>query len=111
MTEQSPNISSLQQAIDYIASRFVFDEASYPLLQKLSVEERLQFSVNHSLQHMTKQLGKIATHLEDRDHGGQGNPELLKEALIKQFVNVLRLSELIGVSAEELLVLVPKYMK
>ena len=111
MTEQSPNISNLQQTIDYITSRFVFDEASYPLLQKLSVEERLQFSINHSLLHMTKQLGKIATHLEDSDHGGQGNPELLKEALIKQFINVLRLSELIGVSAEELLVLVPKYMK
>jgi hypothetical protein len=111
MTDQSPELSNLQEAIDYIAARFVFDEASYPLLHKLTPEERLQFSVNHSLQHMTKQLGRIATYLEDKDHGGTGNPDLLKQALVKQFINILRLSELLKVNAEELFSSIPKYMK
>lgn len=87
------SLSNLQDAMDYIAAHFVFDEASYPLLQKLTSEERLQFSINHSLQHMMKQLGRIATHLEDKDHGGAGNPELL------------------GLHANELLSKIPKVMK
>lgn len=111
MPDQTPPLSTLQQAIDDIASRFVFDETNYPLLQKLTPEERLQFSINHCLQHMMKQVGKIAAHLEDRDHGGAGNPEVLKEALVKEFINVLRLAELLQVSAEELLKSVPKYVK
>ncbi len=101
----------MQDAMDYIASRFVFDDASYPLLKKLTPEERQDFAVNHSAQHMAKQLGKIATHLEDKDHGGTGNPDLLKAALVKEFINILRLSELLNISAEELLSSVPEYMK
>ncbi len=111
MTDQTPTLSNLQEAIDYIASRFVFDEASYPLLQKLTPEERLQFSINHGLQHMMKQLGRIATHLEDKDHGGAGNEDLLKQALVKEFINILRLSELLHVNAKELLESMPKFMK
>jgi hypothetical protein len=107
----SPIFSDLQEVIDYIASRFVFDEASYPLLSKLTPEERVHFSVNHSFQHMAKQIGKIAAHLEDRDHGGAGNPDILKEALVKEFINILRLAELLHIDAEELLSSIPKYMK
>jgi hypothetical protein len=108
--EKSDNVSNLQEAIDFIAAKFVFDEASYPLLQKLSPEEKLQFSVNHSLQHMAKSLGKIATHLEDVDHGGKGNMNLLKEGLVKQLINVLRLAELLDISGDDLLKEVPKFM-
>ncbi len=111
MVDQSPTLSNLQEAIDYIAAQFVFDEASYPILQKLTSEERLQFSVNHSLQHMMKQIGKIATHLEDKDHGGVGNNDMLKQALIKEFINILRLSELLNVNAKELLESIPKFVK
>lgn len=111
MTNQSPKLSNLQEAIDYIASHFVFDETHYPILKKLSPEEQFQFSVNHNLQHMVKQLGKIALHLEDKDHGGAGNADVLKEAVVKEFINVLRISELLGISAEELLTLIPKYIK
>lgn len=111
MPQQPEKLSNLQDAIDYIASRFVFDAAHYPLLEKLSPEERLHFSINHSLQHMNKQLGRIAAHLEDRDHGGAGNPELLKEAVVKEFINVLRLSELLNLTADDLYAAIPKYLK
>jgi hypothetical protein len=111
MIESTNTLKDLQGAIDFIAAKFVFDVASYPLIAKLSPEEKLQFSVNHSLQHMTKQLGKIAAHLEDKDHGGVGNPEALREALVKSFTNVLRLAELLDMNAEMLLAEVPKHMK
>jgi hypothetical protein len=108
---QSENVGNLQEAIDFIAAKFVFNEASYPLLQKLSPEGKLQFSVNHSLQHMAKSLGKIATHLEDVDHGGKGDVKLLEEGLVKQLINVLRLAELLNISGDALLKSIPKYMK
>ena len=109
--EKGADIRSLQEAIDFIAEKFVFDEASYPLLQKLSPEEKLQFSVNHSLQHMAKVLGKIATHLEDVDHGGAGSADLLHEGLVKQLINVLRLAELLDISGDDLLKDIPKFVR
>lgn len=111
MNESTIELKDLQEAIDFIASKFVFDAASYPLIVKLTPEEKLQFSVNHSLQHMTKQIGKIAAHLEDKDHGGDGNDEVLREALVKSFTNVLRLAELLNMNATDLLSLVPKHMR
>lgn len=110
MNESMIELKDLQEAIDFIASKFVFDEMEYPLLAKLTPEERLQFSLHHSLQHLMKQLGKIAAHLEDKDHGGEGDSEELRRAFMKNFVSTLRLAELLGIDADELLTSIPKYV-
>lgn len=110
MSDAAP-ISNLQEAMDYVGSRFVFDVTSYPVLQKLNAEERTRFSIQHNLLHMNKQLGRIATHLEDVDHGGSGNPELLKEAVVKELVNVLCLAKTLGLTVTDLLAAIPKQMK
>lgn len=110
MNEIIAGPKDLQEAIDFIASKFVFDETGYPLLAKLAPEEQLQFSLNHSLQHLMKQLGKIAAHLEDKDHGGEGDSEALRRAFMKSFVSTLRLAELLGIDADELLTSIPKHV-
>jgi hypothetical protein len=111
MNEVIVEPKNLQEAIDFIASKFVFDESGYPLIAKLSPEERIQFSLNHSLQHLTKQLGNIAAHLEDKDHGGEGDPEALRRSFMKGFVSTLRLAELLGMDANDLLKGIPEYTR
>ncbi len=110
MTEPVIEIRDLQEAIDFIASKFVFDEAGYPLLAKLTSDERQHFALQHSLQHLMKQLGKIAAYLEDRDHGGEGDSDDLRRVFMKSFVSALRLAELLDVDADTLLRDVPKYV-
>lgn len=110
MNEPLVELKNLQEAIDFIASKFVFDETGYPLLAKLTPEEQLQFSLHHSLQHLMKQLGKIAAHVEDKDHGGEGDVEALRRVFMKSFVSTLRLAELLGIDADELLTSILKYV-
>lgn len=112
MNESTTELKNLQEAIDFIVKRFDFSlEKDYPIIAKLSPDERFQFSVNHNFQHMIKSMGKIATHLENRDHGDVGDVVLLREAMVKELVNVLRLAGLLGVNAEELLKEIVQYTR
>ena len=104
-------MQELQNLMNEIAHKYKFDSTSYPSLKGKTPDEIFAFAVRHSALHMGKALGKVSTVSEAMDHGDEGSVELLEEGTVKMFINVLRLAELQGMSAERLVALVPKMMK
>ena len=106
-TAPTPDLASL---MSFIGERYTFTEENYPGFDALSVYDRTVFAVRHSAMHMMKSTGKIAAEAEKADHGGEMSPEDLKTATTKMLVNVLKLAEELGISAEELAANVPLVM-
>jgi hypothetical protein len=93
----------LQEAMDIIAARYVCSPQNYPALEGKTGQEIHDFSMNHAAVHLMKSLGKIAAQLEAQDHGEKLNQEELREATAKMYINALRIAELQGMTADELL--------
>jgi len=106
-------MKDLHGLMRHIAAVWVCDPSRYPALAGTSEEQRKKFLLNHSILHIDKTKGKVAAILEDFDHTGRFTPGAdaeLKELAIKSFVNVLKLAEESGVSAQELLARAPDYV-
>lgn len=102
---------TLDELIALINKGYVFNESVYPLMGKLSESERLLFSLQHALVHVTKTNGKLSTHIENADHGGVLQTQIMKEEAIKQVINALVTTSLLGVSATEILSYVQERFK
>jgi hypothetical protein len=97
----------LQLLMNLINSTYVFNEESYPQLKHAtSTNQRLLFVVNHSLLHMQKSLGVIATQCEKYDHQGvneiENEKHHLELATVKMLINTLKLAEELGMTGEQL---------
>lgn len=108
MTEApEPTLASL---MDFIGARYTFTNENYPNVDLSTPEKIRAFAVSHSLKHISKSAGKIATETEAQDHGGMMNEENLRIATAKMLVNTLKLAEELGMSPDELGAMVPKVM-
>src|SRR4051812_38441753 len=86
-----------------IAQKYPFSSEKYKRLKPdARPDEILEFGVRHSLLHMTKSLGVIATVLEKTDHSGVLRDSPLREVTVKSVINALNLANVLGISAEEL---------
>lgn len=91
-----------------IVAGYEFSGKNYPELRGVepgSVDV-VSFGIRHSLHHMTKSVGRIAEYVERVEHGGPmeaGDAQFLDETVKKQFVNVLRLAELLNLTADDLM--------
>ena len=101
----------LQELMDLINARYVFNDANYPALEKASVMEKMIFSIDHSVKHMNKAIGAICAETESYDHGGAFSTESIKTATVKMLINTLKLAEELGMTAKYLAEEVPKIMK
>ena len=98
--------------MDFIGSRYIFSEKSYPLLAEKPEVQRMAFAINHSILHMSKSLGKIAAECESYDHGhGRPNEDVVKEATVKMLINTLKLADELGMTADDLAKAVPELMR
>lgn len=102
-----PNLASLMA---FIGARYTFTNQHYPNVDLSTPEKVRAFAVSHSLKHISKSAGKIATETEAQDHGGAMNEENLRIATTKMLVNALKLAEELGMSPDELGAMVPKAM-
>ncbi len=64
--------------------------------------DRVHFALAHSLLHMQKALGAIATVLEAHDHGQPLDTAALEFAVCKELVNVLKLAAVLGIPPAQL---------
>lgn len=111
-TQRSREMDNLQEAIDFIAAQFAFDQESYSTLEKSTTEkEKLLFVVNHSLLHMVKSQGRLAAAIEACDHGKELNNFTVHKLTAEMFIHTLRLAEGAGMTAQELLDWVPTLIK
>lgn len=104
-------LTDLAYLMKYIGSRYTFTVHHYPRMATLSSEqERMAFALSHSVSHMQKSIGKLAAECERYDHGGELDPSVIKEAVVKMLINVVKLSETMHIDAEELATSVPGFM-
>lgn len=103
-------MKDLQKTMNYIDKRYVFNSENYPELELSTENDKIDFGIRHSVLHMQKSLGKIAEYSEERDHGQLGSKRDVKVATAKMLMHVLRLASVQGISADELLKMVPKVM-
>ena len=108
MTTPNPDLASL---MTFIGERYKYNSATYPGFDEMTSEDRGGFIVKHSVLHMNKSTGALATEAERQDHGGDMNNEALCIACAKMLVNTLSLAQACGMTPEELADMVPKVMK
>jgi hypothetical protein len=60
------------------------------------------FAIRHSVLHMAKTMGLLATECESFDHGTSMNVVALREATIGMLINTLKLANDLQMSADEL---------
>ncbi len=101
----------LQETMDFIRRKYVFSEENYRDMRGMHAGQRIIFVIKHNLLHMVKATGSIATQCEASDHGEAANVDMLLAANVKMLINVLKLAEEMGLTAQQLLDEVPKYMK
>ena len=101
---------NMQELMDFIGTRYIFSVEYYPVLQGKSADETRVFAINHSHLHMSKSLGRLAAESERYDHGGSIDNAVVKEVTVKMLINVLKLAQELGMTADELIEAVPNFM-
>lgn len=99
---------NLKEMMTRIDSGYSFTGKTYTALRDANLDQQYYFGLVHSLLHMDKAQGKLATQLEAYDHGGVMGDSVLCEVACKQFVNTLKLASHLGLSAEDLAYYVQK---
>ncbi|KND50425.1 MAG: hypothetical protein AB202_02105 [Parcubacteria bacterium C7867-007] len=102
------DLTSLMQVI---GDGFPFTQEKYPNGDLSTPEKTLAFAVRHSSAHIAKTGGIIAAQAENYDHGGELDPEALRMATTKMLVNTLNLANALGMTAQDLVSLVPSAMR
>lgn len=102
---------NLSEALNEIALAYPFTEKEYPELATYSKGQQKKFAIKHSILHIAKSLGKLATVSEHIDHGSELNRHSLQEATIKILVNTLRIAELQKLQEAEIYQEIPKVLR
>jgi hypothetical protein len=101
----------LDALIAYLEKHFVFDETHYPELKGADEQYRFDYGVRHLALHIMKFGGKIGAVSEDKDHGGDGDVEKLKESVPRLLITTLRLAGLLKMSEADLIDAIEKKYK
>lgn len=94
-------IETLSEAFDYVNQRYVFDKQHYPMIEKLTDDEKTFFALKHTLLHMQKNISRIIfdekfgrspMHYSDQDN-----------SFVKIIVNIIKASDLVGLPPSEII--------
>ena len=100
------HIRSFEDAVAHIAAHYRFEPSIYPALQGMTEAHAMEFALKHLLLHMQKNAGVVAAHLEGYDHSAAASDvnDLghLREAAVKMFIDVIKLADVLDMSAGEL---------
>lgn len=109
-------IKNLADAFEYVNSRYVFNEANYPVIGSLTDDQKKIFSINHALLHILKSANKINDDVsfEKKSVGNMqwmaqpdeklgSIPLIQKTASLKMIVNILSLANTIGITKEQII--------
>ena len=104
-------MTDLAALMQLIGERYQFTPENYPELAQLVGAQRTVFAVKHSVLHMMKSLGVIATQGEAADHGDLMDIGVLRIAIAKMLINTLKLAEELKIEPCMLGELIPDVMK
>lgn len=103
--------SDLARLMREINDRYPFTAKQYPVIDRLAPSELRAFVVSHLVHHASKSLGKISAECEAADHGEKMDEEALFTATTKILINALQLATHLGLTANDLIQMVPACMK
>lgn len=103
--------SDIADIISYIARRYMFDAHRFPALNGKSPEEIKMFAVQHLLNRTSAALGDMAKQCEYSDRNFQTDDFQMRHAAAKIVTDNLRLLEVLGITPEEYLKLVPMHVR
>jgi hypothetical protein len=108
-------IKNLTDAFEYVNSRYIFNEENYPVMGRLTDDQKKIFSLNHGLLHILKSVNKINGDVPFEKKGIRklqwiaqpdeklGNLALIqKVATLKMIVNILSLANTAGITKEQI---------
>ncbi len=83
-------IKNLKEAFEYINSRYSFTDGHYPIMHKLTRQEKIYFAFKHILLHMQKSILII---LQSEKNNFKAKEDIrYRQALTKMIVNLIALS-------------------
>jgi len=96
-------VTDLRELIPFVAEHWKFDGEKYPDLSGVEDPILIQgFIIRHIALHMAKATGALGSLGERIDHGELSDEKELRLYIRKFFVNTLRLAEVAGMSASDL---------
>ncbi len=94
-------MTSVQELTHYIDQHWIWDGQTYPLLSVLTTkEDRLHFQKQHVLHHLQKQVGGLASLIEDAEHGSAIDTEKERALVSKLLLNTLEMIHVSGLNEE-----------
>lgn len=92
-------------AYRFVNERYVFNEHHYPILIKLNDEERKIFALKHAILHIQKSLCNLidGAQKQANSQASDSGESQLTEALTKTLINILKIAEILKISAADLL--------
>lgn len=103
--------SDLAQLMAQIAKEFPFIQEKYPKLDFSTPERARASATDHSLTHIIKTAGRIATQVERDHHGGPVNLQTLREETASMVIHALNLANALDITADELRELIRDVMR
>ena len=96
----------LQELMNLINGKWSFDPRNYSALKGKTEKEIARFAVQYIVKRHKKALGEISEITEQWDHGkeaGLSQTSVLRNSTVKLLKNTLRLAEIIGLKADEII--------
>lgn len=97
--------TTVAEAFTYVNSRYTFTDATYCTLKKLEGDERISFALDHSLKHLMKSINQVRR--SEFVHASPRDDQFYKQFFTKVMMNLLKIAEIAGFTAEEFAALTP----
>lgn len=94
-------IKSLPEAFDYVNQRYVFNNENYPVIVKLTEQEKTFFALKHTLLHMQKNIQKVL--FSESFNKSPMSYGQSKEYFVWIVINMLKASEIVDLQSEEIM--------
>ena len=92
----------IETMLALVAEKWPCTEKEYPEMAVLNEAGRKRLERNHTLFHVMKSTGRLATHLEAHDHGAHPNMVASKKEIGKLLLDVMRLAVAFNMTPQEL---------
>jgi hypothetical protein len=79
------------------------ERTTYPEVPVENLSDTVTFCLRHSALHFSKTAGKLASFVEDADHGRFASFQTLESIVAASLVNSLKLADEIGLSGSEII--------
>ncbi len=108
---ESINLKNISDAFEYVKKHYVFEKKRYPALGYLPKKFHGTFALRHVADHLEKSVTHYHSNQPPAGHFSNvfmspslisGPAEIFREATVNILLNLLKMSDLVGITAKEL---------